>query len=259
MRKNRLREQLSTGRTLFGVLADLATPRLIEFYGLAGFDWVLIDAEHDGLSIESCYACVMAADAVGISSIIRVPENRPETILGYADSGVSGIIAPHVRSLADARELVSALRFPPRGHRGVAGSSRAANYGLTQTPRDYFHAADTHPVICALLEDKEAYEDVDAIVGLDGIDVVCLGTGDLSASLGFPGEKGRPEVGERVRKAVEATKRHGKVLNAAAGDPAGLKDAAALGVQMVMASNTGLLGGACRNYLQAARSAFPEG
>lgn len=256
MRKNRLREQLKQPGPLFGVMADVASPRLIELYGLLGFDWVLIDAEHDGVGVEACYSYVMAADVIGIASIVRVPDNRPEAILAYADTGVSGVIAPHVRTVEEARRLVSALRFPPRGHRGVAGSSRAANYGCTQAPKDYFHAVDTHPVVCALLEDKEAYDDAESIIGVDGIDVVCLGTGDLAASLGYPGEKGRADVEACARKAADLARRHGRTINVAAGDEASLALAASLGAKMIMASNTALVSRAGRDYLKLAREKF---
>jgi 2-keto-3-deoxy-L-rhamnonate aldolase RhmA len=258
MRINRLRERLNKPGPLMGVMADVASPRLIEMYGLLGFDWVLIDAEHDGVGIETCYAYAMAAEAAGIASLVRVPENRPEVILAYADTGVSGIIAPHVRSGADAERLVSAVRFPPHGHRGIAGSSRAANYGATQAPKEYFAAVHSQPVICALMEDGEAYDNAEAIIGHPGIEVVCLGTGDLAGSLGHPGEKGHPEVIERVLKASALARRHGKILNAAAGDAASLADAAKWGVRMVMNSNTGLITGAARAYLKLARETLPE-
>lgn len=256
MRINRLRERLKQPEPMFGVMADIASPRLVELYGLLGFDWVMIDAEHDGLGVESCYGMVMAADAVGMASIIRVPENRPEVVLAYADTGASGIIAPHIRDLEDAERLVSSLRFPPHGRRGVAGSSRAANYGATQTPKDYFHAVETHPVICALMEDEEAYDNAEAIIGLDGIDVICLGTGDLAASLGHPGEKQIPQVTECVTRAAEIARRHGKPLNAAAGDAASLSYVADLGVRMVMASNSGFVTGAARGFLNLARETY---
>ncbi|WP_292899578.1 HpcH/HpaI aldolase family protein [Nitratireductor sp.] len=256
MRTNRLREQLKESRPLFGVMADIASPRLVEFYGLLGFDWVMIDAEHDGISVESCYNLVTSADATGMASLVRVPENRPEVILPYADTGASAIIAPHVRTPEDAARLVSALRFPPHGTRGVAGSSRAANYGATQSPKDFFHATQNHPVVCALMEDEEAYHHAEGIIGEDGIDIICLGTGDLAASLGHPGEKQIPQVGECVVKAAGIAKRLGKHLNAAAGTPADLEQAARLGARMVMVSNTALVASATRDFLRSAREAF---
>ena len=219
MRANALRKLLSQGRPAIGVMADLAAPRVVEFYGIMGFDWVLIDAEHDGASVDACYDFVRAADAVGIASVVRLPVNRPEVVLSYAETGVSGIMAPHVRSAADAEAFVSAMRFPPRGTRGIAGVTRASNYGLTSDPKSYFLSPESQPVAFALLEDAEAYEpdELERIAAVDGVDVICLGTGDLAASLGLTGEKDHPEVVRRAEMAVAAARRHGKVIEMSVG------------------------------------------
>jgi 2-keto-3-deoxy-L-rhamnonate aldolase RhmA len=262
MRINALRALFGRTRPAIGVMADLASERVVEFYGIMGYDWVLIDAEHDGVGVDTCYSFVRAADAVGIASVVRVPANRADIILSYAETGVSGIMVPHVRSAADAEAFVSALRYPPRGTRGIAGVTRASNYGLTSDPKSYFLDRDSGPVGFALLEDAEAYEpdELDRIAAVDGVDVICLGTGDLAASLGFPGEKDHPEVVRRAELAVAAAKRHGKRIEMSVGavDPAGLETAARYGAGLVFTSNAGLMTSAGRQFLKAARAALAD-
>jgi 2-keto-3-deoxy-L-rhamnonate aldolase RhmA len=259
MRTNKLRELMSGPGPLVGVSVEQATEELVEFYGILGFKWIFIDAEHDGVSVRDCRSLARAADAVGMGSVVRVPENRAEVILGYADTGVSGIMAPHVRSAEEARALVAALRYPPLGKRGVASASRAANFGLTQSAKQYFLATDTHPVAFALMEDAEAYDAAEEIVAVEGLEVYCLGTGDLAASLGRPGEKDHPEVVQRVAKLAEAAARHGKLLEASVPDAAGLRDAAAVGAKFIFTSNIALLASAGRAFLRAAAEAFGQG
>jgi len=258
MRKNRLRELIAGNELLLGVMIDFPSPRFVEFVGWMGFNWVLIDGEHDGVSAATCADLVMACDAVGIASVVRVPVNQPELILAYADTGVSGVIAPHVRSVEDAKRLVSALRYPPHGTRGAASGSRAANYGFTQTARTYFQTVE-HTVAMTLLEDPEGYDDVERIAAVPGIEVLCLGTGDLSVALGVPGEKTHPRVLDCIEKARAAAGRHGNVLNAAVGDRASLEWAKGIGSRMLLTSGAGIASAGGRAFLETARAVYGTG
>jgi 4-hydroxy-2-oxoheptanedioate aldolase len=249
---------LAKGGPLLGTFLSFPNQRLVEFSGLVGFDWVLLDGEHEGLSIESCYELVTAADAVGLATVVRVPVNRPDVILGYADSGVDAVIAPHVTSVAEAESLVSSLRFPPRGTRGAAGGSRAANYGLTQSPREYFEATENHPVAAALLEDVAAYDCIEEIARVDGLDICCLGASDLAGSLGLPGQADHPDVTSRTRAAITHLRDQGVVVNMSAANARQALGLIELGVRMVVVSNITLLAAAARDFLTTCRVAGPE-
>lgn len=251
MRENKLRKVLAEKHVTVGAFMDFPSADLVEFTAWIGFDWILIDAEHVGISVETCYNLVRAADAAGIASIVRVPDISAETILAYADSGVGGVIGPHVRNAADAKALVAALRYAPLGIRGASAGSRAANFGVTQSPRDYFGAVDTHPVAMALLEDIEAYDDdLEAIGKVDGLDVFCLGKMDLSISAGVPGDLGHEAVQSRLRKAADVGGRYGKILNEAVGDQASVERAIKLGSRMLMGSVQSLLGQAGQSFIE---------
>lgn len=258
MRVNKLRVLLAQNRPLFGAFLGFPSQRLVEFCGLVGFDWVLIDGEHEGIGVETCYQMVTAADAVGLASVVRVPINRADVLLGYADTGVDSIIAPHVATAQQAADLVTGVRFPPAGSRGMAGSSRAANYGLTQPASEYFAAVAEHPMPAALLEDAEAYAELDAIASTDGLEVFCLGAGDLAASLGLPGQSGHPKVQELVREAAARLNGMGKVVNASVPGAEGIAGALAMGARMIAVSNIALLSRSAREFLDVARRAVDE-
>jgi 4-hydroxy-2-oxoheptanedioate aldolase len=248
VRVNRLKECLGVDGPILGAFVDMPEPRLVEFYGLIGFDWVLLDAEHAGLSAETCYGLVRAADAVGVASVIRVPANRPEVVLAYAETGAHGIIAPHIDSREAAEALVAALAYPPRGTRGAAASSRAANYGLTQTAETYF-GSDGHAVPIALLEDVGALAVVEEIAGVPGLDVFCIGPGDLAASFGAPGQSRHPEVVEMVGEATEKLLGLGKVVGTSASTLDGARDALASGCRFLVVNPLSLLVPTLREFL----------
>ncbi|WP_033295488.1 HpcH/HpaI aldolase family protein [Amycolatopsis jejuensis] len=257
MRTNRLRALLAEDRPLFGAFMNFATPRQVEFVGHLGFDWVLLDAEHDGLTVDQAYQLVSAADAVGLGTVVRASANRPEVLLGFAETGANCIIAPHVTDRQAAEDLVAALAYPPVGRRGLGAGSRAANYGLTQTPAEYFAATDTHTMPAALLEDVSAYDDLDEILAVPGLEVCCLGAGDLSGSLGVPGQFDHPEVVRRVTDAAARISAAGKVISTSVGDGAAARASAAMGARLIAVSNTGLLGKAGREFLAQAREPVP--
>lgn len=253
MRRNRLRELLDEGdRPLFGAFMNSATPRQVEFMGLVGFDWVVLDAEHDGLTLDRAYDLLIAADAVGLGTAVRTPANAADLVLGFAEAGANMIISAHVTSAAEAESLVSSLSYPPRGTRGLAIDSRAANYGLTQTPAEYF-GAKTHAIAAPLLEDASAYDDLDAMLAIPEIDVFMLGLGDLSGSLGVPGDLFHPEVQSRVSKATAAILGAGKVILSSAPNAEGARAAADAGHRLIVTSNSNLLATASRDFLQDVR------
>src|SRR5262252_2103239 len=126
MRVNRLKRRLAAGGRAAGVLLSFNSPELVEYCAALGFDFVLIDAEHNLVGAETCLHLVRACDAGGITPLVRVPRNDPATILGHLETGAHGVVVPHVRTPEDARAAVRAVKYPPDGGRSAAGSSRPA-------------------------------------------------------------------------------------------------------------------------------------
>src|SRR5256885_15340395 len=130
MQPNRVKKILRSGDLALGTYTGgIADPQIVEIIGLAGFDAAFIDMEHTSFDLRDIQLMVMAAERVGVTSIVRTPGFDPAFILRLLDMGVQGIQVPHVSDPETAREAVKAVRYPPEGDRGMAAGSRAAGFG----------------------------------------------------------------------------------------------------------------------------------
>jgi 2-keto-3-deoxy-L-rhamnonate aldolase RhmA len=256
MNTNTMKAKLKAGQPVFGVQVDADWPELVEVLGHVGFDWVFLDAEHGPLSEATIVQMVRAAETAGITPVVRVPRNEPETILRYLETGVAGIVVPQVNSGEEARRIVQAVKYPPVGARGI-GASRASGYGFKfGGGEEYRRRANAETIIIALLENVRGVENLDEILAVDGIDVVFVGPADLSASMG--GEIGFevPAVRQVVDEVLRRTIASGRIAGVNTG-PAGSRARAYVdaGVLCLITGAWGLIGAGANAYLSAAREA----
>jgi len=256
-RPNLLRRKLAEGRTCVGPLfQEFWSPELFEFCALAGFDYVILDGEHAGVDPQTARNLARAAQGAGITALARVPNGEPSLVLRYLDAGVEGLILPHCNSGADAEAFVRACKYPPRGIRGAASSSRAAGYGFTQTPREHLEQADREVLCLGLIEEPRAVEELPEILKVDGLDGCFVGAGDMALLLGreyYGGAGTHPEVQRLVDRAVTLTHEAGKLVMLPAADGAQARRLAERGVQLVTLNIGALVRRACEDYLAAAR------
>jgi 4-hydroxy-2-oxoheptanedioate aldolase len=259
-RPNLLRQKIGAGQHCVGPLfQEFWSPELFEFVGLAGFDFVVADGEHAGVDPQTVRNLARAAQGVGATALARVPNGEPSLLLRYLDAGVEGLILPHCNSAEDAEAFVRACKYPPRGIRGAASSSRAAGYGFTQTPTEHLLQADREVLCLALIEEARAVERLPTILAVNGLDGCFVGAGDMALILGrayFGGPSTHPEVQRLVDQAVDQTLRAGKLLMLPAATGAQARAAAERGAHLVtfnMGAN--LLRRACEEYLAAFRGA----
>lgn len=250
MRANTLKQKLAAGRRVCGVLVDVTSEDLVEVFGHLGFDFAVLDAQHGGVDPERARGLLRAAELTGLATLVRVPRNDASVILRYLDAGAGGIIVPNVMTGPDVAAAVSAMKYPPAGRRGAAGRSRAAGYGLTQSPAEWFGAANAEVLFMPLVEDPEALDHLAAICGTAGVDAVLAGPGDLSLAMGVPGGFRDPRVQaavERIRAAAVAAGRPALTL---ATDADAGRALYAQGFQGLIVAPTGLLVAACRDFLE---------
>ena len=166
----RIRNKLDAGERVFGITVQLPSPDIVELAGYAGLDFAWIDAEHGTMDLGDINQLVRAADASGIDAIVRVPDHSPSFIQRVLDLGATGIMAPHVRTVAEAAGLVAAAKFAPAGIRGAWPATRAVGHLTFDWTRDY-RRANEDVLVFGLVEDVEGVENVDAIAkaGLDGL------------------------------------------------------------------------------------------
>ena len=202
-RDNPVKKRLASGDAVLGCWLTMASPIAAEVVGLAGYDCVMIDNEHGPASILDAVGMMQAVAASGASPIMRVPWNDPVYIKRALDAGVEGLMIPRVGSADEARAAVAACRYPPLGIRGAGyGSARASGYGLYgERYRDT--AADNLLVICQI-ESVAGVEAVPEIAKVPGVDVLFLGTYDLSGSIGKLGRFDDPEVRALIDRAERA-------------------------------------------------------
>lgn len=170
---------------------------MIEAYGTLGLEFVWIDLEHGGPSVDDATAVaaiVRAAEAGGIEPLIRVPSGEGHVIRKVLDAGVRTVLVPRVETAEEVRDAVEAARFSYDGGAGERGSAsgRAANWG--EKPGDYVEREDATTTVGVMIENREAVENIDAICSVPELGFAFVGPGDLSVSLGYPLETGHPEV-----------------------------------------------------------------
>lgn len=186
MLSNVLKKRFAAGEVLYGPFIDSCSEDLVEISALGGFDYAIVDSEHSPCEPATAIRLMRAAEARDFPLLVRVSNKLPYTILKMMDIGSCGIMAPLVHDAEQAREVAEAVRYYPKGNRGAA-LVRGADYGFVGID-DYFAATNSNAFVMVQAESKEAIENLDEIVAVDGVDSVFLGPYDLSQSLGIPGQ-----------------------------------------------------------------------
>lgn len=207
IRTNTVKQKLKSGEPVFGSSVRLPEPGLVEVLGYAGMDYVLIDAEHSSIGWTEMERMILAGYAADTTPIVRIHENNEAMVMRALDIGAMGILVPHCRNAEEAQTLVNGALYPPQGKRGV-GPSRGIKFGAVPAA-DYYANINNEVSVHAMIEDAEAIETIDEIVEVEGLDVLHVGTSDLAASLGVPGQPLHPKVTEASEQVLEAANRAG--------------------------------------------------
>jgi 2-keto-3-deoxy-L-rhamnonate aldolase RhmA len=208
--QNNALARLRAGKTAIGfgagALRTVATPMLAK---AAGYDWLFIDMEHGAFSVNEATQLCIAALPTGVTPIVRVCTDALDEGTRALDNGALGIVVPHVDTPAQAKRVGEAFRFPPQGHRSWGGG--IAVYGF-QPPGAAEAQAEINQevLVVAMIETEEAVSHAEAIAATPGIDVLLIGTSDLSADMGISGQIGHERVQDAYRKVIDASRKHGK-------------------------------------------------
>ena len=249
MKKNNLKEALKEGKNVFGPFMKFTDPAAVEIMGFAGFDFVIIDAEHGPISMQSAQNMIRAAETANITPIIRVSSDDEALILRALDIGAQGIEIPQINSKSQAIKAVKSVKYSPQGERGVCRYVRAANYSSMDKFK-YFKFANEETMIIAHIEGVEGINNLDEILSVPGIDVIFIGPYDLSQSLGIPGEVNNPLVTERMKEVVLKCKENKVSVGTFVDDIKTAKFWVSLGVQYISFSvDVGILYNASKNII----------
>ncbi|TDW18931.1 HpcH/HpaI aldolase family protein [Kribbella kalugense] len=204
----RIRGKLESGDKAYGIAVQLPSPEIVEAVGYAGYDFAWIDAEHGAFDAGDVRDLIRAADAVGIDSLVRVANHEPIAIQHALDLGATGIIAPDVRTVTQARAIASAAHFAPTGTRGACPCGRAVGHLSEDWPSDY-RRMDADVLVFGIIENPAGVDEVEAIAHEGGLDGLMFGPFDLSMSLGLDGDVAHPDIQKLHNRVVEATRSAG--------------------------------------------------
>lgn len=228
-----LRDALAQAdRPLAGMWVCSGSPLVAEICAGAGLDWILIDMEHSPNGLESVLAQLQATAASPVTTLVRVPTADPVVIKQVLDLGAQNLIVPMVSSVAEAEAAVRAVRYPPRGVRGVGSAlARSARWNRVD---DYLTDADEHVSLVVQIETATAVEAAAGIAAVDGVDGVFVGPSDLAASMGLLGQQTHPEVVAAVRRVLADAQSAGTPVGVNAFDPALARDYAEAGADFLL-------------------------
>lgn len=248
------KKRLRAGDRLSGTFLNLGSSLTVEIAGCAGFDWLLLDQEHGVGGEETMFHQLQAAAATPAFPIVRITANETPRFKRALDMGAGGIMVPWVNTAAEAQAAVSALRYPPRGVRGVMKFGRSCDFGAGFA--DYYAQGHERLVLMAQIETVDAVTNVEKIATVEGVDVLFIGPMDLSTSLGVQEQFDHPKYREAVKKISEAARAAGKATGVLLLNPAQLPLCREFGITVIAFGSDG---GHVNAGMRAAAAAIKAG
>lgn len=253
MFKNKLKKDLYDGKTCIGTFISINSPDIVEVFGIAGFDFVIIDNEHGYMTPETSVGLIRAAELRGMTPIVRATENSETVILRSLDVGAHGIQVPQINDKEAAELAVKRSKYYPQGIRGVA-MPRAGDYGLSPI-FEYFKQENEETLVSVHCENVKGLENIDAIAATPGVDVIFFGPFDMSQSMGIPGQVEHQRIQEAAQIVLAACKKHGKIPGTFCGTPEAAKVRAAQGFRYIaIGMEVTLIGSYLRNVINIAKA-----
>jgi 2-dehydro-3-deoxyglucarate aldolase/4-hydroxy-2-oxoheptanedioate aldolase len=233
MRKNPVKESLRAGNPAFGTMVfEFFTPGIAQIVRAAGAEFILFDMEHSGVGMETLKACIATCRGIGLTPLVRIPTLQYHFIARCLDIGAMGIMVPMVESAAQAREIVSATRYPPAGRRGSAFGFAHDDYAGGPVPAK-MAIANERTLVMVLVETATGLAAVDEIAAVDGVDVIWLGHADLTTFMGIPGQFDNPTYLNAVDRIVQAARRNKKPAGTMAANEGWARDYLAKGFSVI--------------------------
>jgi 2-keto-3-deoxy-L-rhamnonate aldolase RhmA len=256
--ENALLKKLRAGETALCFTVRISrTVHAVAIARAAGFEAMYVDMEHSQVSFEDTSQLCLAACMAGITPLVRVASHEHYDISRVLDGGAAGVIVPHIDNAKEAKACVDACRFPPLGKRSVAGSGAVLGYAslpAAETNR----VLNENIIVIPMLETPEAIANADEIAAVAGVDMLLVGTNDLMAEMGIPGQLDNPKVREAYATVAAACKKHRKFLGIG-GIKSGtiLTDIRAMGATFLLGSNDeALLAAAAKAESKSLREIF---
>lgn len=199
----RLKEKLHQKAVTFGTWITLAHTGIAEVLSACPFDWLVIDLEHSVIELSEAQQMIQVISLSGKVPLVRLPDQSPTTIKRVMDAGAAGVLIPNVKTVAEAKAGVSAVKYPSLGNRGV-GLARAQGYGLDF--KSYEQWVNEGSIVILQIEHIDGVENLSSILEEPGVDGIIIGPYDLSGSIGLPGQLNDPKVEAMAKKTIDVAK-----------------------------------------------------
>jgi len=224
MRGNHVRRRLAAGEPSVGTWLSLPSPEGAEYVSRLGFDWLVVDAEHNPVDIRTLAQMFVAMTHSETAPMVRIPWNTPEHFKRVLDAGAWGVVVPMVNTREEAERAVEATRYHPVGNRSVGGGRHALSWDTSAA--EYYRHANDEVLLVLQIEHIQGVENADAILSVPGVDACFIGPNDLAASmglgLGVPLESDEPRLVEAIRRVRDACERNGVAPGVHCSDAAGV-------------------------------------
>lgn len=220
----------------------------------AGFDALFLDMEHSAMPLETAVQISVAALDVGITALVRIPGHLPTEAARVVDGGALGVVVPHVDTPEQAKMMVDACKFPPQGHRSTGGPS--VHLGFQSVPGSGQILNDA-TLVTVMLESPEAVANADAIAAVEGVDMIMIGTNDLSTEMGCPGQLDHEDIRAAYKTVGEACRKHGThfAMGGVRGNPDLIRDYIGCGVRFILSgSDSSLILSGARREVESFRA-----
>ena len=235
IQENRTRLKLKADQPAYGVLSTSDDPQIAELFGLAGFDYYMLDAEHGLMDAAQVVNVIRACERTNITPMVRIGSKDPKLVLQYLDAGMMGVMMPGLETVDEIKMLINAVKYAPLGKRGM-GISRASGYvAVGQEAVDYINFSNEQVMVIPQFEDPALFDRFEEMISQPGVDVVIIGPRDLSLNMGFADGPNHPEVQEMIDRVIALCKKANVAAGITAGSRADSAKQVARGATMILA------------------------
>jgi len=246
--QNPVRERLERGEPVVGITVTLPSAEVAAQAAAIGFDFLWIEMEHSPITLETLRNMVLATRGLPGVPFARVPVNEIWTAKRVLDSGALGVIFPFTSTPELARQAANACKYPPLGRRGSGAGLATLRW---PSEEGYYDFADRNVMVITVIEEARAVESIEEIASTPGVDVLFIGTSDLSFSLGLRGEQNHPKLQDAIARIAAAAKAHGKFLGRPVATAADLKAQMEQGFRFFQAkSDLGFMTAGAKAFLE---------
>jgi 4-hydroxy-2-oxoheptanedioate aldolase len=249
IKPNKTKAKLKAGQPAFGVISTSDDPQLAELFGIAGFDYYMLDAEHGMIDPAQTLNVIRTCEITNVTPMIRIGSKDPKLVLQYLDAGMMGIMMPGLVTVEEVKMLVDAMKYAPFGKRGLGFSRASAHMAYTSTAPEYINFSNEQTMAIIQFEDDKLLDKLPELCIVDGLDACVVGPRDLSLAMGFLDGPAHPEVQSVIDTAVGIITKTSKIAGITAGTRADAEQQIQRGANMILVAAQSLILSGSRSFL----------